>query len=730
MLAALAAGVSGCRKRVESRFSAGDGGVGSAREDAAMLEADFAKLNNLPNNFPLELSPPTVLLDSRFSSNGQDVLVTVTQPEGVAGAPWNVLEIASGNANFRDLGVSSGDTVKLYMFPDSESRERQNATGEIDAQMVSHEATDLVVAQVLGDRRLQVVDSVRPPRDLTVWISEEVFANQPGVGMAGLDTLRDLGKVTAFGVKIPAENLPLNILAESVPTIAWPPRIEIWRVKDERMKAINRALGAYAKNGEPPLGWEPTPDAQEITRLTESFNRWLRSRTKAADSVVQPPARVETLPEALRNDAVLQDYLSGDALNRNSFADHEGRLIQQAAWCRDIGSWAAGDAFDPLPRATRLFDWVVRNVTLTDSPRVRNHHPWETLLYGRGGAAQRAWLFAQLCRQQRIDCCVVTLPIGEGSDEWLWCGVVDHGELYLFDPQLGLALTTPADEPIALSSLREDPSLLRGFDRPDSDYPVSADALAQASFAVVSEPLTMSSRAAQLQEQQSGSSAIVLHVDADAAAEQLQQAAGVDEVGLWPHPLANLRRELRIAGSDSVAAEKTRSAAALDLQPFAWTPQLWKARMLHIRGMLETEREAKKKGVLHDPIDDHRAAAQLYLSPRVRPSEKKLDTRVLNAERLRIYHRNKADATLWLGVLKHDQGEYTQAAQWFERVDTESPENTHLADAVRYGRARALEALGQREEAARLLSEDTSPQRFGNQIRAARLLGAGSQPAE
>ena len=35
--------------------------------------------------------------------------------------------------------------------------------------------------------------------------------------------------------------------------------------------------------------------------------------------------------------------------------------------------------------------------------------------------------------------------------------------------------------------------------------------------------------------------------------------------------------------------------------------------------------------------------------------------------------RTKADATLWLAVLKHEPGEHSQALQWFERVDTRTP---------------------------------------------------------
>lgn len=718
---------AGCRQRQESRYSAGSGGMGSAKEAAAMLESDFVKLDNLPDSIPLELSPPTVLLDSRFSSDGKDVEVTVSRPEGNAGAPWNTLEIVSGNANFRDLGVRPNDIIKLYMFPDSETRDRQNATGEVDPQMVTHEATDLLVAQVLDDLKLQVIDGIRPPGNLSIRVPEELYAETFGLRIDQLDDLRAQGKVDAFGVNIPAENVALDQLHNLVPTIAWPPRIEIWRNKDAKMQAITRALGRYARNGEPALGWEPTPDADELARLTESFNRWLRSRKQT--NPVDPPELLASLPAELREKAPVADYISPDALNRDTFADHEGRLIQQASWARDIAAWNAGDAFDPLPRAERLFDWVVRNVTLSNSPRLRNHRPWQTLVFGRGNAAKRSWLFAMLCRQQRIPCCVITLPAGDqGGGDWLWCGIVDHDQLYLFDPQLGLPLPGPDGKVLTFAQAQADPGLLDSLSRPDLSYPVDADSLANAEFAVVAEPLSLSSRAQQLQQQQSGSSAIVLTVDADEAAKLLEQAPGVSDVVLWRHPFENLRRELVLGAASNAAAETARNAAALDLRPFAWSPRLWQARLLYFRGMLETEREAKKKGVLHDPINDHRAAAQLYLHPRVRPSEKTLSQAVPNTERLQIYHRTKADATLWLAELKNEEGEHAQALQWFDRVDVDDPENDHLRDAVRYGKARALEGLGRNEEAAELYRGDDSPQRLGNLIRADRLAADANQP--
>ncbi|MCA9239130.1 MAG: hypothetical protein KDA37_02970, partial [Planctomycetales bacterium] len=629
-----------------------------------MLQGDFVKLDGLPDAFSLELEPPAVLLDARFSLDGKDVHVNVKSPDLQQGLPYNQLEVVSGNANFRSLGVRPGDTIKLYMFPDSETRMRQQTTGEVDAQMVNHEATDLIVAQVLDDSKLQIVGAVMPPRDLEVRIPEQEFAKLPGMKMADLDRLRADGMINAFGVKLSAAAIPLDQLSLLVPSIAWPPRIEIWRVRDDRMRAIQRSLGGYARNGEPALGWQPAPDSSVLAALVESFNRWLRSRKDFPQ--LDPPGLLESLPASLLENKELSSQLSPEALNQPTFFPHEGQDLQEAAWRRDIGRWAAGDSFDALPRARRLFDWTVRHVTLTDSPRVFYHQPWDTLLYGQGTAAKRAWVFDHLCRQQGILSCVIEAPQADAeADPWLWCGIEDHGQLYLFDPQLGLEI--PAGDTVAtLEQVVSDDSILRDLDLDDEAYPITSELAKQASVCVVAEPLAMSARAAELDRQQSGESALRLSLDVDAISARLAELPGVEKVVLWRHPFDNLRRLLRLGSASSALAEKTRSAAAVDFQPFAWRPRLWKARMLHLRGIVESERDARKKGVLYDPVHDHRAAAQLYLDRRVRPSERVLKTLESSPERLAIYRRSKANATYWLGVLKEDMQDPKQSLYWLE----------------------------------------------------------------
>lgn len=87
----------------------------------------------------------------------------------------------------------------------------------------------------------------------------------------------------------------------------------------------------------------------------------------------------------------------------------------------------------------------------------------------------------------------------------------------------------------------------------------------------------------------------------------------------------------------------------------------------------------------------------------------------------RTYDAMKADATYWLGVLTLAEKEYDTAVDYLERMTLKANPEGVWADAARVNLAAARLGLGETEEAARLLREDPSPQRFGSRILADRL---------
>ena len=683
-----------------------------ASQSAALLRSAIARLGNLPYSIDLELTPPTVVLDSRSSLNGEDILATIDVTAGEPSGNLNQLTVRSENAGFLRRRIQSGDILKCFLVPDRESRERLSQTGDLSGAVLTHEALDFTVAQTLGPNSLRLSEGLRIP----LRIAQELVTD---LDPARVAVLESKGVINDDGIFLPPEIL------QQLAGIAWPFKIEVWRVRDDKMQEIKVDLSQFANRGEPAFGWEPTGDRQEFDQLLQRLNQWTRSREQPSDWA--PAAVLSTIDPQLRAGEPLAEYVSDDALRRKTFADYESRLLQEAIWVRDISRWAAGDRFDPVQRGAKLFDWVVRNVTLSDDLRVQTNRPWQTLLAGRGSAAQRAWVFASLCRQQQLPVAVIEIPLND-ADPWVLCALLSEGELSLFDPQLGMPL--PADDTgkqiATLAAVQQDEKLLRQLDLPDSKYPLTSATLEKVEFNVVAEPLALSWRAGELETQLRGENALVLQANTEElAAEFSKLDAGA--VKLWAQPFDFYRRRLKLG-------PRTRSALAIDFRPFAWRPLLWQARTLHFRGLFETEEEAREKAerkedALYEAVNDHRSAAQRYSNRKVRPSDSRL-AEVPREKRL-VYQRAKVDATYWLGLLKYEQGAYKSSRQWLEYATLSKPEAAHRSDGVVYNRARALEALQELAAAADLLAADTSLQQHGNRLRArqlrARLKPKGTQ---
>ncbi|MEM9185575.1 MAG: hypothetical protein AAGB00_03675 [Planctomycetota bacterium] len=696
----------------------------------ALFESVTARLRDLPAEISLELRPPAVVLDSTSSGNGQDVMAIGRPAPGANPPVITRLTVPAGNGNFKSAGIKGGDKVRCYLLPDNQFIDRLRETGEQDMNVLSHVPVEAVVSQVQDSNTLLIDGGLRLPPRAARTLAENIPPRT-------LETFRQAGLpdnvvqqvIAGFGAAgvTDTDGVPLpDFMITALPGVAWPFKIEVWRTLDDRMIEINNALSRYAaRSGPPPaaLAWEPSPDAPALAGIVDRLNQWLRSRTRPDDWA--PAALTETLPKGLAQSKTLAPYFDPGTLAAAAYSDHDGRLLQEAIWCRDVARWACGERFEPVERATQMFDWCVRNVTLSDDPRVGANRPWQTMLYGRGTAAQRAWVFAMLCRQQRLPMVVLRVDAPSDADRpWLWCALIDQGQLYLFDPQLGLPLTSAGGEKVAtLAEVAADDALLRALDLEGSPYPVTAEAAAKAEAFAVADPFALSWRAEELQRQFTADDALTLVADADGVAKQAVAAGVSGGVRLWPAPLELLRRRLTLGPA-------TRKAVAVEFRPYAWRPHLWKARVLHMRGLLETAEDARKKGdALYDPINDHRAAGRLYMDRSVRPDETTL-ARVV-AEKQRVYRHAKADATYWLGVLQYDQGSYASSGEWLRRAAEEGKKavggRSRRADGIAYNRARALEAAGDLAAAAELLEASDSPQRHGDRLRAQQLRRAAAE---
>ena len=418
---------------------------------------------------------------------------------------------------------------------------------------------------------------------------------------------------------------------------------------------------------------------------------------------------------------------------RPFFLPHDGRLLQEAVWHRDISRWAIGDSFEPLARAEALFDWTIRNVQLDpDSDKAAPHRPWQTLLYGHGTAAQRAWVFALLCRQQGLD--VVMLSVAaptadssadpsdqakpaSGNKQILLPALFVDGQLYLFDTRLGLPIPGPDGAHVAtLQQVQADDALLRQLDLPDKPYLLSAEQMKHAVAYVVADPFDLTRRARQMESKLSGDDQLALSVNATALADRLKTVPQVADVRIWELPFITLRDQLSLNPSLRVQEKSS-------FEPFAYRPTLWKARTRSFQGRRQRTENSRKDD--EELIDDHREAAQFYASKEVRPTDREISRE--GGEDRAIVGAAKLNATYFLGLLKFDEADFDTSADWLKRPELTAAGSPWKTGA-RYNLARALEAQDKLDEAIAILEADKSPQQDGNQLRA-RMLKARAAAA-
>ena len=407
----------------------------------ALLKAAASQLNDLPAAVDTELRPPVVILDSRKSTDGKDVLATCSGDPHASNDSFNVIRVPTGNSRFHSLGVRAGDVLKYYV--------KEDTTVDVDSRNAGYSrqlAMDLNVAQVLNDNTLLLENG----------LNQEV----PNPGR----------------------------------------KIEIWRFVDDRLEEIHKKLSLYEIYRKPPVGWEPAPDEPVLTQVIAWLNQWIRQSDPKTDW--HRDALLDTLDTNLRGDTQLANFISPDALGASAFQAYDGRLLQEAIWLRDISHWAHGNRFDDLSRASALFDWTVRNIQLEASQYAPTHRPWQALLYGRGTAEQRAWVFALLGRQQGLDIVMLAVSPAAQTDKksaatpaattyWLPALVAD-AQLFLFDTRLGLPLPGPGGKGIAtLEQARKDDSLLRQLDIDGTAYPVTAASLKKIDINLVADPLSL-----------------------------------------------------------------------------------------------------------------------------------------------------------------------------------------------------------------------------------------------
>lgn len=649
VVAIIVAASSGCRQK--AAVSTQSQQLRQGDQGEALLKAAAAQLNDLPAAVDTDLRPPVVLLDSRKSGDGKDVLAACTSDPNISAGVYNVIQVSTGNGRFRALGVRAGDVLKYYVLEDSTVDEDSRNVG-----FTRKLAMDLKVAQVLDDNTL-IVES-------------------------GLN--------------------------QAVP----PAKIEIWRYVEHRLQEIHEKLSTYEVFRSPEVAWEPAPDEHVLTQVLTWLNQWIRQSDPKVEWQREP--LLDKLDASVLGDnAEVTSQIKLAGLSARAFQLADARNLQEAIWLRDISRWAHGEGYDDVSRATALFDWTVRNIQLEPDDRHVPRRPWQSLLYGRGTAEQRAWAFALLCRQQGLDVVMLTIP-GGGTAKRVLPALFSEGQLYLFDTHLGLPIAGPEEKGVAtLEQLRKDDALLRQLDLEGSKYPLTADMLKTVEIDLVSDPFSLSRRAAQVEAKFSGDDRLVLTTRPSDLAGKLKSIPGIGAIRLWSVPFETVRDQYALGKSK-------RHDEAIEFEPFAMRPGLWKGRTRHFQG--------RHQDALGDAFQQKgvKTVTDGYLSKSVRPTEKEI-SESSSEDKRRVDLTSKNNAGYWVGLMSFDDGKFSVTETWLNRPELLAA-GSPWEFGANYNLARALEAQSKLAEAIAILEKDTSPQQHGNKLRA-RMLKAKMKAA-
>jgi len=451
---------------------------------------------------------------------------------------------------------------------------------------------------------------------------------------------------------------------------------------------------------------ETSPSPETLTPIVTRLNQWGQDAVPIPDW--KPDSLLTTLPPKQLQAAALRGLAGLD------FPISDGRELVQVIWLNKIAHRAAGESNDSLAKAQSIFDWVVRNIQIeADDATPFRHGSTEILLFGKGTAADRAWLFSLLARQQGLNVVMLALPGKSEADEpKLWLpALLDQGELYLFDPRLGLPIAGVDGKPVAtLAQVIADPAVLRAMDADEQHlYPLKSEDLHDLTVYVEGTPVYLSHRMQLIEAKLGGDDSLVLSAHPEEVARQLAGKAGVGSVRLWPLPYERLKN---IETPSRDYAEYTHRQMA----PFQQTPALWQARMLDMLGKYEEPPTASAMYQEARPSDASLSRFRAEASKITQPQQRQM------AEfQIAMMARAKQDASYWLGLLAFERASYDAAIDYLKtRVLEASPDGPWTSGA-RYNLGRAYEADGNLDDAIRAYESDHSPQRSGNLLRAKRL---------
>ncbi|MFN0055483.1 MAG: CDC27 family protein [Planctomycetales bacterium] len=436
------------------------------------------------------------------------------------------------------------------------------------------------------------------------------------------------------------------------------------------------------------------------------MNDWRRSCAAALPSLGELPESVAGAMSSARK----------ENLHAANYTLRDGEHVRDAMLLRSVARYAFGPAQagqDELARVVRAFEFVIRTIELAP-PRSRDLPltQYEVLLLGKGSAADRAWVFASLLRQERMDAFLIApgsqdQSAAESAAPFL-VGVLLDERVHLFDPQLGLpipAAVAPAENSggpgvATLEEVVGDPALLRQLDAgPDAQYPLTAALLERPAVWLITCDPYSADRLKLLQAEFTGAQSMVISDPLQDAADvpglwSRVRSAGRDRwsdeaMRVWGYPEEQMSRHAALGADDQQAL------AALFLPFQAFLTVADHPRLGH-RVLVEQEEIKDPAAGIYDPeirknlrtttgsqmrsrltqLDGDFAAAVPSYHEVWRNSREVVQLGPPPAV-LFLHQRAIDDASFWQALCKFDQGEYRVAIDHclrYQRQHEQQPE--------------------------------------------------------
>lgn len=341
-----------------------------------------------------------------------------------------------------------------------------------------------------------------------------------------------------------------------------------------------------------------TPGSDWFAMVASNLNHYFEDAAPS-DFAMEPEAR-EYVKANLEGIGIKPEDAEGAirGLENPKFNAKDARHLEDCLLYQSVAMRVAGTG-DDLTRATRVFDWVTRQVGLVPRNALTpaglpqaQARPYDVLLrglateLGDGDWAERSWVFIALCRQLGLDAGLISLRPPGREEPLAWaCGVLIDGKIYAFDARIGLPVPGPDGKGVAtLEQAAADPKILARLDLPgQSEYGVThADLAGKVDLRIDSSLSYFTPRMRVLQGKLASKNRMTVYRDPaeqrDAWLAALGPRAG--KVEFWPVPL---RVESRLFNEPGYVKASLYPLQLFD--PSGFLPML-SARLKQLRGDL------------------------------------------------------------------------------------------------------------------------------------------------